>query len=251
MKKLLRLIGTFVLIPSAVNPMMACANSEPTYYDVKNAINSLNLVSYAKQGDTTNIQTIIDNIENDASIALAIKNYGPDVVFDKTKLTLLANNVTIPETSAPLTVDNLKDDDILSLTVIFNYKSVETVTTTVNVASSILNVTTKSERDIVNYINNYNFSKFTPKLLLIPVGKTVPEFTEIIQKWLVSSDALGSFSTFITEPFTIDSTKKGNGNDALSQEDLNKPGTLGITINYKYGAIKKEQSITLNITISE
>jgi len=246
MRKLLGLMGAFALTASVSSPMVACSSpSEPTYETVEDAIKVLNLTSYAKTATTT-VKDIASGIIQDAINILATNNYSSVVAFDRTdadKLILDPIKVINNSTKEALKTDDLVSDTVLPLKVTFTYDGKD-----VEAASSTLNVTTKTVQEIVNFINGYNFNKFWSKSPL-PLGITVNVFQKNMKNLLLSSFFYGSFWTFInTKSFIINTDDVKKGDVALSQDDLNKLGTIGITVNYKYGEIDQER-ISFNVNI--
>jgi len=248
MRKLLGLLGVFVLTASAASPMMACSipASESTYETVEDAIKALKLISYAING-TKDVDKVAADIRQDAINILLTNNYALGVTFgeiDKDKLILDKTKVINNSTKAALKPDDLVSDTVLSLELAFTYVGKD-----VEAASSTLDITTKSDQEIDNYISGYDFNKDLLKSPPAPVRLTVANFQGVIKNWLLSPSTFGSFSTFInTASFIINSDDIKKGNVDLSQDDLNKPGTLGITVNYKYAEIDK-QSISFNVNI--
>jgi len=246
MRKLLGLIGAFALTASASSSIVACSNpAEPTYNTIAAAIQALNLTSYAKKG-TSDVNRTVNDIKQDAINVLSTSNYVSGITFVATKLELDPTRIINSKTKLALAENDLKDDAVLSLELTFTYDNKEGV----KASSSQLNVTTKTDQAIVDYINGYNFSKFTSKIS-ITVGTDLELFQFLISKEgsLSAIIFMGSFSVFIDKvSFHINTIKKGNAE--LTQADLNKAGTLGITVNYKYKAIEN-QSFNFNVNISK
>jgi len=238
MKTLLGLIGAFSLTVTTVNPSMAAYSSptvEPTYQTVIAAIKALNLTSYAMNG-TTSVNYVKFYILWDAATALSSNNYEPGVKIDHS---LEIDKIININTNKVLVQGDLVSDTVLPLKVTFTYNGEST-----EAASSTLNVTTKTDQAIVDYINGYNFSKVMTKTP-IPVGTSVADL--IKKDWILR--IMGSFSGLIDDTsFKINSIK--NGNAELKQEDLNKVGTLDLTFNYQYQAINN-QNISFKVNISK
>lgn len=141
-----------------------------------------------------------------------------------------------------ITQDDLKTDTVLQLNVSV---TIGDSSTKIKPKSWTLNVTTKTDQQVIDYINNFHFTNFLKKVA-IAKDATINDFKTQLKQFTQLSSSFG-FS-FINNPanITINKIFKGTTTTEITDNDLKTIGNLNVTVNYKYGSATAEKKLILH-----
>lgn len=143
-----------------------------------------------------------------------------------------------------ITQDDFKTDTVLQLNVSV---TIGDSSTKIKPKSWTLNVTTKTDQQVIDYINNFNFTNFLKKVA-IAKDATINDFKTQLKQFTQLSSSFG-FSFINPANITINKIFKGTTTTEITDNDLKTIGNLNVTVNYKYGSVTAEQKINFTFPI--
>lgn len=245
MKKILSIIGAVAVSSTATTSVVACdnkpSNPTPTYNSIEDAIKTLDLISYSKVG-ATNLVSLAENITQDINCSLLQINFKEGVNLE-TPITIDQNDILIG--TKKITLDDLKTDTVLQLNVSIK---IGDSSTKIKAKSWTLNVTTKTDQQVIDYINKINFAIFSKN---VPIAKdsTIDKLKTQLPQAIIFSAGTFGISFISPNNITINKIFKNTTTTEITDDDLKTVGILNITANYKYGSVIVEQKINNTIKV--